>query len=84
VPARTWTWASVAGAHAYVVTFYRNGQQVFRARVESTSLQLPHRFAFEAGRYRWNVHAEGSTRHIVESSFVLNAAQAAAANASTR
>jgi hypothetical protein len=45
---------------------------------------MPSGFRFLPGRYRWTVRAEGSTRSIVESSFVLGAAQAAAANASTR
>jgi hypothetical protein len=84
VPARTWTWAAVPGATRYVVTFLRNGHPVFQRHVRHPMLKLPAGFRFFTGTYRWTVSAGGSTRHIVESSFVLNAAQAAAANASTR
>jgi hypothetical protein len=84
IPSRTWSWASVPGETTYVVTFFRDGRLVIQRRVQGSTLEMPSGFRFLPGRYRWTVRAEGSTRSIVESSFVLGAAQAAAANASTR
>jgi hypothetical protein len=84
VPARTWTWPPVAGVSAYVVLFLRNGHEVFRGRVQGATFRLPSGFRFLPGRYRWTVTAAGAGRPLIDSSFLLDAAQAAAANAATR
>jgi len=86
VPARVWTWAPAKGAQTYEVTFYLDGRVVLRERVKESRLAMPSSFRFEAGRYRWTVRAipaASPTARIVDSSFVLTPATAAAANASS-
>jgi hypothetical protein len=85
VPARTWAWASRAGATAYQVTFYLDGRVVFRAQPKKPRLVLPRSFRFQAGRYRFTVSslpAVAKAPLIADSTFVLTAATAAAANRS--
>jgi hypothetical protein len=85
VPARTWTWAPAKGAQTYEVTFYLDGRVVLRERVKGSRLVMPGSFRFKAGRYRWTVRAipaASPTARIVDSSFVLTPATAAAANSS--
>jgi hypothetical protein len=67
------------------VTFYLDGRVVLRERVKESRLVMPGSFRFEAGRYRWTVRAipaASPTARIVDSSFVLTPATAAAANSS--
>jgi hypothetical protein len=85
VPARSWAWAPQQGADAYEVTFFLDGRVVLRARPTKPGLVLPSSFRFHAGRYRWTVRALPATASgalIVDSTFVLTAAAAAAANGS--
>jgi hypothetical protein len=69
------------------VTFFRARQIVFQARPTETRIVLPRDFRFHAGTYRWTVRAlpvvAGATP-IVDSTFVLTAADATKANNSSR
>jgi len=69
---------------AYEVDFYRNGAPVFHALVHRPQVVMPSSFRFHPGRYRWTVVAAApnrSTTRLVDSTFTLSAAAAAAANA---
>jgi len=85
VPVRTWSWAPQQGASAYQVTFFLEGRVVFRARPAESRFVMPSGFRFRAGRYRWTVRslpAAATAKPIVDSTFVLTPATAAAANGS--
>jgi hypothetical protein len=65
------------------VTFFFDGYVVFRAWPKDARVALPQSFRFRAGRYRWTVQAmpvAPAAKPIVDSTFVLTAAAAAAAN----
>ena len=84
VPAREWSWAAQPGASAYEVTFFSGGRVVLRARPKLPHLVLPLSFRFHAGSYRWTVRPvppAPSGAPLVDSSFVLTPAAAAAGNA---
>jgi hypothetical protein len=84
VPARSWVWARADRVTAYEVDFYRNGARVFHALVHQPQVVMPKTFRFQPGRYRWTVSAAAPTRsttRLVDSTFVLSAAAASAANA---
>jgi hypothetical protein len=86
VPARTWTWAPSKGADAYEVVFYRDGKVVLQAHPKEARFVMAPGFRFRPGRYRWTVRAlpaASPTTRIVDSSFVLTPAAAAAANGSS-
>lgn len=55
VPARTWTWAPVAGATAYRVLFIRDSAAFYSATTSEPRLELPARVKFLRGRYAWSV-----------------------------
>ncbi len=83
VPSRTWAWAPATGADGYEVTFFRGQQVVFRARTTEPRVAMPQSFRFQAGTYRWTVRAlpaAAGAAPIVDSSFTLTSAGAAAAN----
>lgn len=82
VPSRSWGWLPHRGAAAYEVTFFLDGRVVLRARTEQPRFVLPRRFRFHAGRYRWTVRIlpPVAGQAIVDSTFVLTPAAAAAAN----
>jgi hypothetical protein len=77
-------WARADRVTAYEVDFYRNGASVFHALVHRPQVVMPSTFRFRPGRYRWTVVAAAptrSTRRLVDSTFILSAAAAQAANA---
>jgi hypothetical protein len=82
VPARSWVWPEAPGVTAYDVVFYRGGAPVYRATVHAPRIEIPPSFKFTPGRYRWTVQASApkSGKLLVDSSFVLSPAAAAAAN----
>jgi hypothetical protein len=85
VPARTWAWTQQGSADAYEVTIFLQGRVVLRARPAKPRLVMPSSFRFHAGRYRWTVRSLPATatgKPIVDSTFVLTPATAAAANGS--
>jgi hypothetical protein len=55
VPARTWTWAPVAGATAYRVTFIRDASPFYRATTREARIDLPASVKFVRGTYTWSV-----------------------------
>jgi len=74
VPARTWTWAPVAGATAYRVTFTRDASPFYRATTREPRLDLPARVKFVPGRYTWSVVPVVNGRpaaEVVRSSFTV-------------
>jgi hypothetical protein len=73
-PARTWSWAAVRGADAYVVRFFRNGDKVLQARTARPRYTVPKRFVFRPGRYRWTVAPIGVRPGslLVDSAFVVS------------
>lgn len=81
VPARVWAWTPRPGARSYLVRFFLNNRQVFSGRTHKVQLVLPHGFHYHAGRYRWLVTAiPHLVQPIVDSTFVLSARSAGAAN----
>ena len=81
VPARVWAWTPRPGARSYLVRFFLNNRQVFSGRTQKVQLVLPHAFRYHAGRYRWLVTAiPHRVQPIVDSTFVLSARSAGAAN----
>ena len=80
-------WAPAKNADGYEVTFFRGSETVFQARPAEPRIVLPAGFRFQAGTYRWTVRAlpvvAGATP-IVDSTFVLTAADATKANQSAR
>jgi hypothetical protein len=77
-------WARAERVTTYEVDFYRNGTSVFHALVHRPQVVMPSTFRFRPGRYRWTVVAAAptrSTRRLVDSTFILSAAAAQAANA---
>ena len=81
VPARVWAWTPRPGARSYLVRFFLNNRQVFSGRTQKVQLVLPHGFRYHAGRYRWLVTAiPHLVQPIVDSTFVLSARSAGAAN----
>ncbi len=81
VPARVWAWTPRSGVRSYLVRFFLNNRQVFSGRTQKVQLVLPHGFRYHAGRYRWLVTAiPHLVRPIVDSTFVLSARSAGAAN----
>jgi len=81
VPARVWAWIPRPGARSYLVRFFLNNRQVFSGRTHKVQLVLPHGFHYHAGRYRWLVTAiPHLVQPIVDSTFVLSARSAGAAN----
>jgi hypothetical protein len=81
VPARVWAWTPRPGARSYLVRFFLNNRQVFSGRTHKVQLVLPHGFRYHAGRYRWLVTAiPHLVQPIVNSTFVLSARSAGAAN----
>jgi len=77
VPTRVWSWAAAPGASTYVVRFLRDGHKVLKIRTGAPRLQLPSRFSFTPGRYRWTVTTvprKGKLGHvIVNSAFTVGA-----------
>jgi hypothetical protein len=82
VPGRQWIWAPQPNARSYEFTIYRGGNIVFRSRPSQARVDLPRAFRWQPGAYRWTVLAvpTGAAGPIVDSSFELTAATAAAAN----
>jgi len=82
VPARSWAWAPSANARAYTVTFYLDGRVVLRAQATHARFLLPRSFRYRPGTYRWTVETVPASagQPIVDSTFVVTAATAAAAN----
>jgi hypothetical protein len=74
VPARVWSWPARAGARAYVITFFRNGNKVLQARTRRPRYVVPKNFAFRPGRYHWTVMPVGGARKapLVDSNFVVS------------
>jgi hypothetical protein len=84
VPARNWAWAARPGAHSYSVTFLLAGRVVLHASTKVPHILLPPGLRFRAGHYRVLVRAEparAGEQPLVDSTFDLTAASAAAANA---
>jgi len=74
VPARTWTWAPVAGATAYRVTFSRGASPFYRATTRAARLDLPASVKFVPGNYTWRVVPVVNGRpaaEVVRSSFTV-------------
>jgi serine/threonine-protein kinase len=74
VPARTWTWAPVAGASSYRVSFNRDASPFYRATTREPRRELPARIKFVPGRYTWSVVpiVNGRpTTEVVRSSFTV-------------
>jgi hypothetical protein len=74
VPARTWTWAPVAGATAYRVTFSRGASPFYRATTRAARLDLPASVKFVPGKYTWSVVPVVNGRpaaEVVRSSFTV-------------
>ena len=74
VPARTWTWAPVAGATAYRVTFTRGASPFYRATTRAARLDLPASVKFVPGKYTWSVVPVVNGRpaaEVVHSSFTV-------------
>lgn len=83
VPSRTWAWAPTTGAEAYEVTFFKGPKAVLLMRATQPHIVLPRSFRFEPGTYRWTVAAlpaVAGARAIVDSTFSVTSAGAAAAN----
>jgi hypothetical protein len=83
VPGHVWAWAAQPGAATYKITFVLDHQPVFQAQTKATHIVLPSTFRFRAGSYRWNVRAlpvKPGAAPVVDSTFVLTKATAAAAN----
>jgi hypothetical protein len=84
VPTRNWGWPAQPGADGYQVTFLVDSHVVFRTRTTEPHLSLPRSFRFRAGAWRWKIvalPANPDAQPIVDSTFVLTKAAAAAANA---
>jgi len=65
------------------VTFFHDDRPVFSTRASKPRLVLPSSFRYAAGRYRWTVRATptgAGAKPIVDATFVLTKAAAAAAN----
>jgi len=81
VPARVWAWTPRPGTRSYLVRFFLNNRQVFSERTQKFQVVLPLGFRYHAGRYRWLVTAiPHLVQPIVDSTFVLSARSAGAAN----
>jgi hypothetical protein len=74
-PARVFLWPAAAGATVYDVTFLRNGQPFYAARVSKPRLALPEKVQFTPGSYRWIVRpgaaGEALGSPIVDSTFTI-------------
>ncbi|HET9508639.1 MAG TPA: hypothetical protein VFO81_11880 [Gaiellaceae bacterium] len=74
-PARVFVWLARDGATVYHVTFLRNGNAFYSARVSRPRLTLPERIRFTPGSYRWIVRpgapGEALGRPIVDSTFTI-------------
>ena len=74
-PARVFVWLARDGATVYDVTFLRNGNAFYSARVSRPRLTLPERIRFTPGSYRWIVRpgapGEALGRPIVDSTFTI-------------
>ena len=81
VPARVWAWTPRPGTRSYLVRFFLNNRQVFSERTQKFQVVLPLGFRYHAGRYHWLVTAiPHLVQPIVDSTFVLSARSAGAAN----
>jgi hypothetical protein len=74
-PARVFVWLARDGATVYDVTFLRNGNAFYSARVSKPRLTLPERIRFTPGSYRWIVRpgapGQAPGRPIVDSTFTI-------------
>lgn len=59
---RVFGWVAAPGVSFYLVRFFRNGQEIFRAQPTAPRLSLPprwlfngHRYTLTPGRYSWSV-----------------------------
>jgi hypothetical protein len=68
-------WPAAAGAAGYDVTFLRNGQPFYSARVAKPRLELPEKIRFRPGSYRWIVRPRAAGQPlgspIVNSTFTI-------------